>query len=73
MGISTPNKLQTELNTNMKLGCCKVGEQQVAEEATVVKSGVAGNKSDNGECFVSFSALNNYAIVSTVFTHHIRS
>ena len=58
-----PNKLQAEPNTNMKVGCCKVDEQQVAEECAEVKLGMAGDKSDNGEHFVSFSALNNFALV----------
>ena len=47
----------------MKVGCCKVDEQQVAEECAEVKLGMAGDKSDNGEHFVSFSALNNFALV----------
>ena len=67
-GIHIPNKLQGEPNTNMKVGCCKAGEQQVAEECAEVKLGKAGDKSDNGEHFVSFSGLNNFALDS-VFTH----
>ena len=47
----------------MKVACWKVGEQRVAEEGTVVKFGMARNKNDDGERFVSFSTLNNFAIV----------
>ena len=42
---------------------------QVVEEGTVAKLGIAEDKSDSGEHFVSFSTLNNFAVVSTMFTH----
>ena len=61
--MNTLNKLQAEPKTDMKVGCWKVGEQRVAEEGTVVKLGMARNKNDDGERFVSFSTLNNFAIV----------
>ena len=47
----------------------KVGEQQLGEEGTVGKFGMAGQRSDKGECFVSFCMLNNLAIVSTMSPH----
>ena len=47
----------------------KVGEQQVAEEGTVGKFGMAGESSDSGERFVFFCALNDLAIVSSMFPH----
>ena len=46
-----------------------VGQQQLEEEGTVGKFGMAGERSDNGERFVSFCALNNLVIVSTMFPH----
>ena len=46
-----------------------MGEQQPGEEGTVGKFGMAGERSDNRERFVSFWALNNLAIVSTMFPH----
>ena len=52
--------LQAEPRTNMKV---KYWKQQIAEEGTVVKLGMARNKNDDGERFVSFSTLNNFAIV----------
>ena len=47
----------------------KVGEQQLGEEDIVGKFGMIGERSDNGERFVSFCALNNLAIASTMFPH----
>ena len=47
----------------------KVGEQQLGEEGIVGKFGMIGERSDNGERFVSFCALNNLAIASTMFPH----
>ena len=47
----------------------KVGEQQLGEEGIVGKFGRIGERSDNGERFVSFCALNNRAIASTMFPH----
>lgn len=49
----------------------KVGEQQVGEEGIVGKFGMVGERSDNGERMVSFCALNNLPIVSTMFPHKI--
>ena len=71
-GIHTPNEFQAEPKTSMKVGCWKVSEQQVAGEATVVNLSMTGDESDSGESFVSFCELNNFAVLSTVFTH-IRS
>ena len=56
----------------MKVGCWKVSEQQVAVDTTVVNLSTTGDESDSGESFVSFCELNNFAVLSTVFTH-IRS
>ena len=47
----------------------KLGEQQLGEEGTVEKFGMTGERSDNGERFVSFCALNNLAIASAMFPH----
>ena len=47
----------------------KVGEQQLGEEGIVGKFGMTGERSDSGERFVSFCALNNLAIASTMFPH----
>ena len=47
----------------------KVGEQQLGEEGIVGKFGMIGERSDNGERFVSFCALNNLDIASTMFPH----
>ena len=47
----------------------KVGEQQLGEEGIVGRFGMIGERSDNGERFVSFCALNNLAIASTMFPH----
>ena len=43
----------------------KAGEKQVGEKGM----GMAGERSDNGERMVSFCALNNLAIASTMFPH----
>ena len=47
----------------------KVGEQQLGEEGIIGKFGMTGERSDNGERFVSFCTLNNLAIASTMFPH----
>ena len=47
----------------------KVGEQQLGEKEIVGRFGMAGERSDNGERFVPFCALNNLAIASTTFPH----
>ena len=47
----------------------KVGEKQLGEEGIVGRFGMIGERSDNGERFVSFCALNNLAIASTMFPH----
>ena len=47
----------------------KVEEKQVGGEGTVGKFGMAREKSDKGERFVAFCALNNLAIVLTMFPH----
>lgn len=47
----------------------KMGGQQLEEEDTVGKFGIAGERSENGKRFVSFCALSNLAIVSTMFPH----
>ena len=47
----------------------KVGKQQLGEEGNVEKFGMKGEKSDNGERFVSFCTLNNLAIALTMFPH----
>ena len=44
----------------------KVGEKQVEEKGIVGTFGMAGERSENGE-LVSFCALNNLAIASTMF------
>ena len=49
-------------------GNAKLGEQQIGEEGIVGKLGMTGERSDNGERFVSFCALNNLAIAPTMFT-----
>jgi len=49
-----------------------VGDQQVTEEETVGKFGVAGERSDNWERFSSSCVLSNRTLVSTMFPH-IRS
>ena len=52
------------------IGDCnaKVLEQQLGEKEIVGRFGMAGERSDNGERFVSFCALNNLAI-ATMFPH----
>ena len=47
----------------------KAGEKQVGEKGIVGTFGMAGERSDNGERMVSFCALNNLAIASTMFPH----
>ena len=51
----------------------KVGEKKVEEKGIVGTFGMAGERSDNGERMVSFCALNNLAIASTMFigTHEL--
>jgi len=46
-----------------------VGEQQLGEEGAVGRFGMTGERSDNGEPFVSFCPLNNLAMASTMFPH----
>ena len=49
---------------NAKVG---VHVQQLGEEGIVGKFGMTGERSDNGERFVSFCALNNLVVASTMF------
>ena len=53
----------------MKVACWKVGEQQVAEEGTVVKLCMAGDKSDSRGALCLFQPTKKtFTILLTVFT-----
>ena len=47
----------------------KVGRSNQGEEGIVGKHALEGDRTDNGERFVNFCALNNLAITSTMFPH----
>ena len=47
----------------------KVGRPNQGEEGIVGKHALEGDRTDNGERFVNFCALNNLAITSTMFPH----
>ena len=70
--------MQAEPKTNMKVGCWKVGEEQVAEEATVAKLGMTGDKNTKQvrqciDCVHKHSVLSKFPYLNQIEPAAVRA